>query len=296
MELVMEIRESHLNFVYGERNRYGIIKIKDNFSVPFLEEYASTHGRDLSPIEISAINEKIRAELKNRNIKEKKINLIINNRTGLTKQMEIPKVNRKKTLKLVRNELILELNINRNFIADYMVLDPSKENPDMRRVLALAVKTSQLEEIEIWMNDLGFRIKSIESGSTSMLSILEDLNCVSTEEPMIVVDLTRDYTRLFLFNEQRFLVLRSVYPSEKHIDQVGRIANLINLMSTSLYRKDGVTVEKVMLVGDELEIERLIKDIESSLDYDFVKFDPSSKIVGAELNIISYVNCLGGIK
>lgn len=296
MELVVEIRESHLNFVYGERNRAGIIKIKENFSVPFIESYASTLGRELNPIEMQTMNMTIRDELKKRNIKEKKINVIINNRVGLTKQIEIPKVNRKKTMKLVRNELILELNINRDFIADYMELSPSKQNPDMRRVLALAVRTSMLEGVELWLMDLGFKIKSIESGSTSMLSILDDLNCVSTDDPMIVIDLTRDYTRLFLFNEQRFLVLRSVYPTARINDKIGRIANLINLMSSSLYKNQGVIVEKIMLLGDKIEIDKLVGDIEVSLDYDFIQFDPESKVLGGQIDIISYVNCLGGIK
>lgn len=296
MELVVEIRESHLNFVYGERTKKGLIKIKENFSIPFVEAYAPTFGRELNPVEMQTMNINIKNELKNRNIKEKKINVIINNRVGLTKQLEIPRVNRKKTIKLVRNELILDLNINRNFIADYMELSPSKENPEMRRVLALAVRTSMLEGIELWLMELGFKIKSIESGSTSMLSILEDLNCVSTDEPMIVVDLTRDYTRLFLFNEQRFLVLRSLYPTNKVGDRIGRIANLINLMSSSLYKKQGVIVEKVMLLGDKMEIDKLVGDVESSLDYDFIQFDPKSKVMGGQVDMISYVNCLGGIK
>lgn len=296
MELVMEIRESHLNFVYGERSRNGRIKIKETFSVPFVEAYAPTFGRALDHIETSHMNAAILAELKNRNIKEKKINIIINNRIGLTKQIEIPKVNKKKTLKLVRNELILELNINRDFMADYMELSPSKENPQMRRVLALAVRTSMLETIELWLMKLGFKIKSIESGSTSMISVLEDLNSISGQEPVIVVDLTRDYTRLYLFNEQRFVVLRSVYPSDKNMAQVTRVANLINLMSSSLYRNSGVYVEKVILLGDQDEINKLVNDVENVLDYEFIEFDPKSQIFGNVENITSYINCLGAIK
>ena len=296
MELVLEIRESHLNFVYGERSRSGSIKIKDVFSIPFLEAYAPTFGRALDHIEMSHMNAAILSELKNRNIKEKKINLIINNRIGLTKQIELPKVNRKKTLKLVRNELILELNINRDFMADYMELSPSIENPGMRRVLALAIRTSMLETIEVWLMNLGFKIKSIESGSTSMLSILEDLNCISDEEPKIVVDLTRDYTRLYLFNEQRFILLRSVYPSDKNMDQVARVTNLINLMSSSLYRKTGKFVEKIILLGDKYEIKKLVDDVENVLDYEIIKFDPKTKITGDVEDITSFINCLGAIK
>ena len=291
MELVVEIRESHLNFVYGERNRSGQIKIKDSFSVPFIEAYAPTFGRTLDHIEISHMNATILSELKKRNIKEKKINLIINNRIGLTKQIELPRVNRKKTLKLVRIELILELNINRDFLAGYMELSPSIENPGMRRVLALAIRTSMLETVEVWLMNLGFKLKSIESGSTSMLSILEDLNCITNEEPNIVVDLTRDYTRLYLFNEQRFLLLRSVYPSDKNKDQVARVTNLINLMSSSLYRKTGKFVEKIILLGDQIEIRKLVDDVENVLDYEIVKFDPKSLITGDTENITIYINC-----
>ena len=288
MALILEIKENSFSFLDAKKKSDGSIDVKSYFDIHF-EQDPIEHEND-------ALNQKIIDLLKQHKMKGSKVHVVLNNRLSLSRELLVPKIKKKRMNLIVRNELMSALNLSEDFVVDYITLSERVvDNVSFEQVMGVAVRESVIADVERWLKSMKLKIRSFQTGTSGMLRMVKYANLVESNQPLIICDICDRYARFFLYNDQEFIVMRTVNPDPTKLEESNtRIVNLIRLLSNSLYREHKLSVERVILNGQIGVVENIIASAKKSLDMNCETVDVSYIFKeDIRIDMLQYLNALG---
>lgn len=292
MALVIEIREQEILFLHTRVRMGGKIEVLNNFTIKI-------QGRMIDgefDFENRQVNDVIRKEFQERQIVERHANVVINNSLSVSKQLTIPKMKKKQMINIARNELKLKLDLSFNFVVDIMQLESiEKNNIPYERVLAAAVKYNDIAKIEKWLSTLGIKIKSIQSGSSSILTLLSQRNVITIEEASLFIDVTPNYLRLYLFHGSTFLNSRTIGHSQTFEESWHRISTLVKMANEKVKSELATEVGEITLMGKEKDLKDMHQHLKKEFDLKCDYFDLNKILETKQKDTLGYLNALGGL-
>ncbi len=247
MACVIEVRDQEL-YVMVAHNSRG----KTNVSRAFRIYLSDSLFKNNEIVITDALINQIKNTFENHNIRENKVQLVINHRLALIKDIVIPKTDKKKMGFLVENEMTSLFNLTKDFVVDYTILNEVEvEGVTQVKTLACALRKSAISGLEDLFSALGMKIQSIDVAQVSFMRFMHRSNIIDSEEPIIVIDASSSYIRYYLYYEKKFVLMRTLYI---HIDDdhnviSKRVLHVLELMSQSQLSITGKPVSKVKLLG-----------------------------------------------
>lgn len=291
MACVVEIRDREIYVLVGTGSAKKL-KVSQSLRIFLNDSMFTNHDVNFDAEMISHIKQK----LDEHNINFKKIDLVINHRVILTKELTVPKTDRKKLDFMVTNEMIGMFNLTRDYIVDYTVLGETEFEGNKRvHCLTSAMRKSTIEGLELFFEELGMKINSIQSTSNSFLNFVSKLELVNVYEPVIVVDASSSYIRYYLFNHGHFMFMRSIYI---HVDDdpqtiTKRVYHVLELMNQSQAGDSGKPISRVLLFGFEKRFALMTKIVASGLQLDSEVPNILDVVTPDDSNLYDFVNCMG---
>ena len=291
MACVIEIRDRELYVLVGSGN-HKKLKVQNAFRIFLQDSLFINHDVNLNE---SMINY-VKNALEEKGIKDKKVHLVINHRTILSKNLTVPKTDKKKLGFLVTNEMTTSFNLTRDFIVDYRVLNELEvEGHKQYHVAASAMRRSSIEGLEIFFEGMGMKIQSIESASNAFLNFVEKFDVVDTFDPVVVIDASSSYIRYFMFNHKNFMMMRSVLI---HIDDDAsviskRVAHVLDLLNQSQQGVTGKPITKVIVVGYEKRFKFIEQISEQTLNIPSLVPDIFGSITPNDIGLYDFTNSMG---
>lgn len=249
MACVIEIRDQELYVMVANKSK-GKISVSRAFRVYLSDSLFKNNEVVFTE---SVINQ-ISSAFENHKIKDTKVQVVINHRIALTKDIIVPKTDNKKLGLIVENEMVSLFNLTKDFIVDYTVLDEvSQDGIQKIRTLTCAIRRSTLKGLENLFDALGMKITSIDVANVSFMNFVHKTNVVDTKESMIIIDASSSYIRYYLFNDKKFVLMRTLYihVDDDHIAISKRVLHVLELMSQSQLKDTGKPVGRVKLLGFE---------------------------------------------
>ncbi len=291
MACVIEVRDQELYVFVGSNSRRSI-KAKKFFRI-YLSEPLFVNNEVV--FNDSLVNQ-VRAILNKNGVKEKRVDVVINHRVTLTKDLVLPKTDRKKLSFMVSNEMTSVFNLTKEFVVDYRVLGTTDdEGVSKYRVLASAIRKQTVFGLELFFGDLGMKIKSMQPATSSFLQLVGGLDLLDTMDPMIIVDASRSYIRYYLFNKAEFILLRSQYigvdDASEFVSQ--RVVQILELLIQSQFGITGKAIRRVQLVGFDKRFGMLSGLIEKNMGIVPSPVDLSRFLNTADSEILDFVNSMG---
>lgn len=243
----------------------------------------------------SLVNQ-VRSILDKNGVKSKRVDVVINHRVTLTKDLVLPKTDKKKLAFMVSNEMTSLFNLTREFVVDYRVMGTTDdEGVSKYHVLASAIRKQTVFGLELFFKDLGMKIISMQPAVSSFLQIVESYNLVDSYDPTIIIDASRSYIRYYLFNKTEFILLRSQYigvddPSEFVSE---RIVQILELLSQSQFGITGKAVANVKMVGFDKRFAMIASLVEKNMGIvpTHIELERYTHIASTE--ILDFVNSVG---
>lgn len=256
MSLVFEFRNHELLVLQGKKKR-GSLKISKAFRIPYELELFQNEGMEIE----QGMIERVVDALKSHAIKERKVDVIINNQTILTRDFMVPKVEPKKLQVVVRSEMTALFNLSPEYIIDYRILEEEqKDGVTTLHVIASAALTKLIENIESFMKACRLQLISIDSAPSALLRTLDAANTIVDSLPTLVLEVTEEYVRYYVYHDFSFLMLRTNKISDfnDHKEIVERIMHLTEIMSKSLIGRYGTSIQKVIIIAYEDIVEEVL--------------------------------------
>ncbi|CAM3581619.1 hypothetical protein ERUR111494_01125 [Erysipelothrix urinaevulpis] len=293
MALVIEIREESLSFVHTKTRVGGQVDVINHFriEIPTGDKNEMLHYTD--PI----VTDLIKHEFEQRNIVERYATFVLNNKQGISKELDVPQMDRKRMLNIIKNELRMKLNLTGDYVVDFMKLDSfTKGDTPFERVMAVAVRFNDIKELETWSLSFDIKIKSIVTGPTAMISLLSERTVVLGDKPLLIGDFYREFTRFYLFMDEKFVALRTIYKTNfQDSDDVTRVEQLIKLMSAAVLEENGTQIEKVIMMGELERLDLLKARFDQNLTLSNEFFDYEKVILPCQKSILEHMNGIGAI-
>lgn len=291
MALVIEIRDRELYVLSGSGSAKNL-KVHKAFRIFLKESLFTNNDVKFDDATISDIKQK----LKEHQINDKKVHLVINHRIILTKDLIVPKIDKKKLEFLISNEMTTMLNLTREFVVDYRILDEIEvEGIKQYHCLSSAIRRKTVEGLEILFEGMGMKIVSIQGASNSILNFVNKTKIVDSYEPLILMDASTSYIRYFLFNRGHFSLMRSNFI---HIDDdpsiiSKRVLHVLDLLSQSQAGETGKPISKILLVGYEKRFSMMQQLVKTAMNIDVEIPEIFDIVSPKDQNLYDFINSLG---
>ncbi len=247
MACVVEIRDQELYVMKALKSK-GKMGVHRAFRIYLAEPLF----KDREVVITDTVVDQIKRSFETHNIRDSKVKLVINHRVALTKDLTVPKTDKKKMAFLVENEMINLFNLTKDFIVDYTILNEVEtEGVTQVKALSCALRKSTIAGLEDLFSAVGKRIDTIDVAPVSFMNFLYKTDIIDTFEPVIVIDASSSYIRYYLFYEKKFVLMRTLYihVEDDHSVISKRVLHVLELMSQSQLSITGKPVEKVKLLG-----------------------------------------------
>lgn len=293
MALSIEIRNNEVVLMDAKVSRSKIM-INKTHAYHFDETYLDQSGIINRENFALLLNQ----HLEEQNIKEKKVNLCLNNSSIIYRELFIPKVDEKRIPFLVRSEMMSALNLTPDYIMDYIALEEVVKNEDpMYRVLAVAVLedaiTSYLETMK--MADL--KVEVIDSATNAIIKMMEFAEISNTTHQFVVADVQNGYLRLYLFDDGIYVLSRntriSSLSSENKEEVLGEIVENISKMVQFTFTRNNKGISNIIYVGHDELLEQIKELVNTSLEIPGEVFSELLKQQNIEDFQNKHVNALG---
>lgn len=296
MALSIEIRANELLFVYVRNRMGGQIETIDSFEIG-IEGATIDKDFDLLNKDLSTA---IRDELDRRDIEERFVTVILNNRMGISRELEIPKTNKKNMVNIARNELKVKLDIGYDYVVDVMRLSSlMKEGTPYERVMAVAIKYSDIEKIEAWTQQFDMKLKSVQTGPSSMITLLSQQGLIEEDKIVIFIDFTSTYFRLYLYRGNNYLFMRTISnPPGKHDQTNERFLSIIKVLNSELEQYDGSQISELIVTSrvNNLDRHKQFFGEHAGLEINFFNLKKIDKIIENEDHaLLGYLNAIGAL-
>lgn len=247
MACIIEVRDQELYIFKGKRNK-GIMNVSKHFRI-YLAQPLFDGDR---VIYNDALVEQVREILNKNGVKDRYITLVLNDRIALTKDLIVPKTDKKKLDLIITNEMVALYNLSREFIVDYRVIKDSLSKTDTQiKVLASAVRRNTIAGLEMFFKELGMKIQSIDTAPSTYLKFIDNIELIESNEPTVVVDASSSYLRYYLYNNKEFMLMRTLYIDiEDEASQIStRAIHVLELLAQSQIGLTGKPIGQIKILG-----------------------------------------------
>ena len=130
------------------------------------------------------------------------------------------------------------------------------------------MRKTTIRGLEQFFNELGMRIKSIDTAPSSFLKIIEALNLVDTLDPITIIDASSSYIRYYLFNRKEFVLMRTLYIQLDNdpIEVSNRALHVLEILSQSQMDVTRKSLKKVRMVGFDKRFGMIAQVVEKNLN------------------------------
>lgn len=257
MAIILEIRE-HSICIIQARKAGAKVYVKNTYLIQSPNAII-----DKGLIVFGAENEAIIHEyFKKNKIHNKSIDVVINDRLGITRDLFVPKTDPKKTTLIVENEMANIYNLERDHVIDYRGLkSKSKDKKAPNHVLVTAVSHGLVESLERQLRSMKLKIRSIDLAQSSFLKLVESYSFVKTDNPAVVVELGSSYVRSYLFDEKELKLMRTIYfyAQEPFKVVMDRLFQVIDMMEQSYFGKTKRNITDIVVLGSDLYVPRILQ-------------------------------------
>lgn len=230
--------------------------------------------------------------------KVKKATVIANNTSAFYRELKVPVLDDNKTIQIIRNELQASQTINQDMLIDFVDIGLSKED-NLRKILACGLPVSLVGSYEKLLKDVKCKkARTIEIGNRALFNYLSNTSIKDNTQPYITLEIINGLLKVFLFDEQKFVLLRSARISfDDYEGLVSTIKEEISLMQQfQLTRHYQSKIEAVYLFGDYNGINKLISDLSLTVPMQIAVLPALSNLEAAEdFNYLSYIHILGSL-
>ena len=239
--------------------------------------------------------------LEENDIKEKKCTLCINNPSVIYRELTIPKVDDKRIAFVVRSEMIATLDLTRDFIIDFIILDESVEDHKTHiRILAVAISEKALTSYIDLCTKLNLKVAVVDTATTSVIKLVNKSDIFENEEPTIIADVENGIMKLYLFENKSYILLRNTKLSEIDPKQkavwIGDIEDNVNkMMQYQFTRPSHIGIKRIILFGDHPLISEIKTAIQENLAVETILYPKPNFLSGNEGNYLPYLNAFGAI-
>lgn len=291
MNLIILFEGRYVRFIQGTY-KGGRIQIVKQSAIDLYEH--ELYNQDL--YDTNKLMPLIKVHMKEQKYGKKNIRVVLNNRQVIYRELSIPVANRNDSLNMVRNEMIASLNLNDDYLVNYVLIDKKKDEKgeEYQRVLGTALLTSVLTRYLDLFKNVGVKIDSINVANDAVIKILKDVN---NTKMTLYFDINKNYMRLFLFDRGEYVLTRNIryYEDENYeIEDLKRmIIDNINKMEQFQSSRDReMTIEKVELFGNSKYIRYLADEEYGDYEVSVLSSKPLYKDIA---NYEAYVNALGAL-
>lgn len=291
MATILEIRENTLCII-NARKSGSKIYVRDTFKI-----YSSTSFIDKGKFSVTEENIKtIKEALKRFHIVGRHVDVVVNYRTGITRDLLIPKMDARKTRMIIENEMSSIYNLNKNYVIDYRHLHSSKRRMDRKNhVLVTALSYDFIASLEYGLSQCKLKIKSIDLSQASFVKFVETYNVIETELPTVVVELGESYIRSYLFDIKELKLMRTIYfYEEENFDTVmDRLYQVVDLLDQAYFGETGRSVKQLVVLGSDLYVPRILTHYRSQEEMDVKVMDADHFAKGKKHAATEYLSSLG---
>lgn len=291
MECVVEIREHALLFLIGKYSR-GKFDVSNKFRIDS-EEPLIVKGDFIFNTQLL---EEVKKQLKSKKLKMRKVKVIVNHRSIVTRDLIVPYVDKRKMSLIIENEMYNIYHLSRDYLVDYRTIEEQKKGRKVKQVqvIASAISSKFIQSLELFFDKNRMNIVSIETAASSIMNLIEKQKMIKNPEPSVVVELNSSYIRSFIYDNYAFQIARTVYIQEETSEvAVDRLVQVLDILNQSYSGKTGKNLKHVMLIG-KVEYLPLLQSHytgESQLEINLINLNHF--LVRKQPELMEYASCLG---
>lgn len=291
MATILEIRENALCIIVARKSGKKIL-VKDTFKLhsetPFVD-------KGLFVMTEKNIND-FKKLLKKYHIIDRKFDVVVNYRTGITRDLYVPKLDKRKMKLVIENEMSNIYNLNKDYIIDYRMLKSNEVRADKKiHVLATALSYDFIRSLEMGLNNCKLKIKSLDLAQSSFLKFVESFDFVESVYPTIVVELGNTYIRSYLFDVKELKIMRTIYffEEEPFSAIMNRLFQVVDLMDQSYSGETSRGVKNIVVLGSDLYVPRILSHYKTQDDIKVTIVDCKNFAKGRKHASTEYLSSLG---
>lgn len=299
MALSIEIRNGYVYLVEAKVSK-DLIALKKMHSFEYPESWVDAQGIR----EIEDFSLLLTENLKENGFKDRSVTVCVNNPSIVYRELLVPRIDEKRMPFIVRSEMMNALNLTPNYIMDYVVLDEvegAEEGTPLYRVLAVAMLEEAIESYIELMKKSKLSIKSIDSATNVIIKLVNESEVI-TEDQVIVADVGNGHLRLYLFEDQKYVLSRNTrlmsFTGDNKDEIVSIVEENINKMIQFSYtRANSRGVKRIILMGLDDLLPEIQKNTFENLIVPCDIFSKPHFVEMAQGNdfLVKYVNALGAL-
>lgn len=291
MATILEIRENALCVISARKSGNKVL-VKNTFKI-----HSATSFIDKGKFAITEANIKSIKEAFNRyHITDRKLDVVVNYRSGITRDLVVPKMDLRKTRLIIENEMSNIYNLNKNYVIDYRDLHSSRKRTDGKlHVLVTALSQDFISSLEYGLSQCKLKIKSIDLSQSSFLKFVETYKVIEKELPTIVVELGETYVRSYLFDTHELKLMRTIYfyEEENFSTVMERLYQVVDLLDQAYFGETGRSVKELIVLGSDLYVPQIQQHYRSQEDFQVKIMDASLFAKGKKHAATEYLSSLG---
>lgn len=248
MNLVILFEGRYIRFVRGSFKN-GKIKIVGSSIIDLFDNGLVNSdyydARKLLPI--------IRQHIIENKYEKCKVKVVLNNKQVIYRELSVPAVDKSETLNLVKNEMIISLNLSEDYLVNYIHLeDVEQDDEKSQRVLATAVLSMAMSDYVNLMKNLKMKLVELTVANDAVIGLLKN---ISKDATTLYFDVNRSYMRLYLFDHGKYVLTRNIrtYEDENYdIEDLRRMINdnIAKMEQFQYTRNLDAPIEKVEIFGN----------------------------------------------
>ncbi|AMC93165.1 hypothetical protein AOC36_04015 [Erysipelothrix larvae] len=292
MKYVIEIRDQSILVLAGKHAKKKINLATDfriDFDTPIIEDGKLLNHYDI----IKQIKEAIKAH----HLVITKVRVIMNNKSILTRDLTIPKVEAKQKSTLIKNEMITLLNLNSDYVVDYRDLSDVRTKDGKQRVLACALSGETIDSIEQFFKMLKIKIDSIDASVSTMIHFIQTFELVNKNLSSLVIDINDSYVRNYLFMNGELLLFRTFFIQEDaNIELVtNRIYQIIDNIKQQHEGEAKQAISEIVLLGNRNRYPIVTARYNDDPNMNVKCTNITDYVKTSTKNFMGYGNGLGGL-
>jgi Tfp pilus assembly PilM family ATPase len=195
--------------------------------------------------------------------------------------------------------MIASLDLNRDHIIDFVILDENTEaHKTHLRVLGIAIAQKALESYIQLCATSNLRPEVVETATTSIIRLVDKSKIAEDGQPIIVADVENDVLKLFLFENKKYILLRTTkllhLGAETKEDIVGNVEDDINkMLQFQFTRESRVGVQKIFFFGTNPLLSEIERAVNINLAIDTTMYPKPDFLSGREESYLPFLYPIG---
>jgi hypothetical protein len=184
-------------------------------------------------------------------------------------------------------------------VTGWMNTTDKPDDKGMNRVVGLGVTKDKLNEyVSIFANLKCQKPRGVDVGINALKEYMDNSELKDITDPIMVIEVTADSVRTFLFDKQSFILQRQIKyePGEKPLDAaVACVMDQASMMQQfQAAHRDTGQIKNVYVFGDAPDIEQIAGECSKGNAVAFQNMPRCAHLETAEnLNYLNYINIIG---